>query len=334
MNNYLSLTVAFALCCVLNFALLPLLRKLKAGQQILCYVTEHADKQGTPTMGGISFIVAIVITSCMFCDINNKATVVALCVFVGYGIVGFLDDFIKIRYKHNMGLHAYQKVIFQLIIAVVVSVFVYNDIASGDVLNVPFTQLQIDIGGWIIPLVIFIFLACTNGVNLTDGIDGLATSTTVCFLVMTILLLQNELVKSDNAGDTYSYRQIKSIITLCFVSIGALSAFLLFNCNNAKVFMGDTGSLALGALVACSTIFTRMSLFIPIVGIMYVVSCISVIIQVVYFKLTKGKRIFLMAPYHHHLQKKGYSETRICIIYCVITVLSGCLLLYFGGYYG
>lgn len=326
----LSFLVAFAVSLLLCGMLLPLLKRLKAGQEILQYVTEHSAKQGTPTMGGIAFILAIVCVSSIFCDWSNRATAVAIAVFVAYGIVGFLDDFIKVHYKHNMGLRAYQKIIVQLIIAVLVALFVYSEIAIGDKLRLPFTAKQVRIGFWIVPLVIFIYLACTNGVNLTDGLDGLASSTTVCFLAGMIALLNRELTMLEGVGDTYAYRQTQDLITLCYVSCGALVAFLLFNCNDAKVFMGDTGSLALGAMVACIAIFTRMSLFIPIVGIMFVVSCVSVIAQVVYFKVTKGKRIFLMAPYHHHLQKKKWSETRICVLYSVVTVCITLVLLCFG----
>lgn len=326
----LSFLVAFAVCLFLCGMLLPILKRLKAGQEILQYVTEHSSKQGTPTMGGIAFIVAIACVSSIFCDWSNRATAVAIAVFVAYGVVGFLDDFIKIRYKRNMGLHAYQKILVQLAIAVLVALFVYADIAIGDKLRIPFTNKQAHIGFWIVPLVVFIYLACTNSVNLTDGIDGLATSTTICFLAGMIVLLNRELTILESIGDTYAYKQTQDLITLCYVSSGALVAFLLFNCNDAKVFMGDTGSLALGAMVACVAIFTRMSLFIPIVGIMFVVSSVSVIMQVVYFKVTKGKRIFLMAPFHHHLQKKQWSETRICVLYSIVTVFITFILVIFG----
>lgn len=326
----ISFLASFILCLLFCAMLLPLLKKLKAGQEILQYVTEHSNKQGTPTMGGIAFILAISLVSSVFCDWSNRATAVAIAVFVAYGVVGFLDDFIKIHYKRNMGLHAYQKILVQLAIAVLVAVFVYSDISIGGRIRIPFTDKQADIGYWIIPLVIFIYLACTNSVNLTDGIDGLATSTTICFLAGMIALLKKELVTLEGVGDTYGYKQTLDLISLCYVSCGALVAFLLFNCNDAKVFMGDTGSLALGAIVACVAIFSRMSLFIPIVGIMFVVSSMSVIMQVAYFKFTKGKRIFLMAPFHHHLQKKGWSETRICVLYCIVTISITLILLGFG----
>lgn len=330
MSRPLSFLTAFGFCLVLCFALLPVLRKAKAGQEILQYVTEHTAKQGTPTMGGIAFIISIIAAACIFCDLSNRPTLVILAVFAAYGVVGFLDDYIKIKYKHNQGLRAYQKILIQLAIAILVAIYVYGDIAVGDKLRIPFSSIQVKIGFWIIPLVVFIYLACTNGVNLTDGLDGLASSSTICFLAGMIALLNRELISLESVGDTYAYVQTQEVITLCFVGCGALAAFLLFNVNNAKVFMGDTGSLALGALVACSAIFTRMSLFIPVVGLMFVVSCASVIIQVAYFKITKGKRVFLMAPYHHHLQKRGLSETRVCVIYCAVTICIVMLLLCLG----
>lgn len=321
MHNPLSFLVAFIISLLLIILLLPLLRKAKAKQEILQYVQEHKQKSGTPTMGGISFIAAILVCGCIFCDLSQRSVAVALAVFVSYGIVGFLDDFIKIHYKRNQGLFAYQKILFQLAIAFTVALFVHKQVGLGGKIRLPFCDLQLDVGFWIVPLVMFVYLACTNGVNLTDGIDGLATSTTICFLFGMILLLQKELASLDSSGDIYGYRQVEQIITLCYLSCGALLAFLIFNSYNAKVFMGDTGSLALGALVACVAIFTRMSLFIPILGVMFVVSCLSVIIQVAYFKISKGKRVFLMAPFHHHLQKKGWSEARICVVYCSVTIL-------------
>lgn len=330
MNNYFITLVAFGISLLFIYLLLPILKRVKAGQQILHYVAEHNAKNGTPTMGGIAFILAIAITACIFCDLESRGVLVILCVFLGYAIVGFLDDFIKIKFHRNMGLKAYQKLVVQLAIAILVALFVKNEIAIGSVLRIPFCDKQIDLGFWIVPFVVFVYLACTNGVNLTDGIDGLATSTTICFLFGMVLLLGKELTYLSSVGDTYAYNQTTQVVKLCYIAIGALFAFLLFNCNNAKVFMGDTGSLALGALVACSGIFTRMTLFIPLVGIMFVVSCLSVILQVVYFKITKGKRIFLMAPFHHHLQKKGYSETRICTVYCVVTMFVIVLLLAIG----
>lgn len=314
--------VAFFVSLGLTALLLPLLKRAKAGQEILQYVTEHKCKQGTPTMGGIAFILAICIVSVLFCDRTYKPVWVIVGVFLAYGTIGFLDDFIKIKFRHNLGLKPYQKIISQLAVAVLVALFVRFDVSAGDKLRLPFSSGSVSIGPWIIPFVVFVFLACSNGVNLTDGVDGLATSTTLCYLGGIVVLLQKERISLESVGDTYAIKMLDQVVVLCVISMGALCAFLLFNVNDAKVFMGDTGSLALGALVACVAIFTRFSLFVPILGLMFVVSCVSVIAQVGYYKLSGGKRIFLMAPFHHHLQKKKWSEPRICTLYCLITLFS------------
>lgn len=329
MNDALSFLVSFGVCTIANFLLLGLLRNRKVGQEILQYVTEHSAKQGTPTMGGLGFIFTILLLSVLFCDWSVRCTAVAVAVFVAYGIVGFLDDYIKVCYKQNLGLKAYQKIAVQLVIAVLVSLFVYGEAGIGDKIVLPFVDKQVSIGWGVVPLTIFVYLACTNGVNLTDGLDGLATSTTICFFVGMVFLLGRQKTFLINLGDTVALAQVSQMSTLCCLACGALSSFLLFNAYQAKMFMGDTGSLALGALVACVAIFTRMTLFIPVVGVMFVASCISVIVQVGYFKLSGGKRVFLMAPYHHHLQKKGWSETRICVLYSVVTMIFVMIILTF-----
>ncbi len=323
--NFTALLFAFFVTVVLIKAELPLLKKLNAKQEILNYVSEHSAKRGTPTMAGIAFILSITVAGFLFCK-HNQLFYFFVAVFVGYGVVGFLDDFLKVRLKRNLGLKPYQKIFVQLAIAVTVAFFVYKEPSIGDNLVIPFANKSISVGKWIVPFVIFVYLACTNGVNLTDGLDGLATTTTICYLMGMVVLLLLQQQKLCDIGDTLALAECENILTVCFVSIGALLAFLLFNCYPAKAFMGDTGSLALGALVACVAIFTRLTLFIPLVGIMYVVSCVSVIVQVSYYKLSKGKRVFLMAPYHHHLQKKGLSETRIAVIYGCVTLVSAFVL--------
>ncbi len=321
MTTVLHFILSFFVSLLLTIVLLPILKRLKVGQEILQYVTEHSKKQGTPTMGGVAFIVTVCFCGGIFCDKSNKTVWVAIAVFFAYGVIGFLDDFIKVKFKRNLGLLPYQKIISQLAVAVLVSVFAYNEVSVGGQLSLPFSEKTINIGGWIIPLAAFVFLACSNGVNLTDGIDGLATSTTISYLIGIVLLLEKERIAADSVGDTYAVQTVEQLSVLCVVAIGALCAFLIFNVNDAKIFMGDTGSLALGALVASVSIFSRMTLFVPIIGVMFVVSCVSVIVQVGYYKLSDGKRVFLMAPFHHHLQKKKWSESRICVLYCVVTML-------------
>lgn len=294
-------------------ALIPLLKKIKAGQYILGYVKEHEKKTGTPTMGGISFMLAIAFVAIFFNLYSDKRVIVAVVVSLAFMIVGFLDDFIKIRFKRNLGLKAYQKIIFQLVISIFVGLFCYTNKLTF--LNIPFTKLSFNVGVWYIPLSAVVLIASVNSVNLTDGLDGLAASTSLCyFLTFGILLfLQSSSIQ---------------MRLLCFCSVGALGGYLIFNTNKASVFMGDTGSLSLGGLIASIAVFTGNLLYIAIIGIMFVISSISVILQVIYYKRTK-RRIFLMAPLHHHFQKKGYSESKISFVYSAITIGMGLLCLFF-----
>ena len=312
MNYLLCILASFAASLVFMAVLLPLLRKLKAGQYILSYVKEHASKSGTPTMGGLSFISAIIIVTLCFCGVGDNRINLTLAITAGFAIVGFLDDFLKIYRRENEGLKPYQKIIFQLSIAVIAAVYCYvNGITA---LKIPFGGgLEWDIGWGIIPLVLFVFLATVNCVNLTDGLDGLAGGTSAAYLAFLGIMLAP--LWSNGAAAAGA-------------SVGALAAFLIFNCSKASVFMGDTGSLALGGLISCLSVFSGNTLYIPVLGIMFVLSGISVIIQVIYYKRTK-RRVFLMAPIHHHFQMKGYTESKISYTYFVITSLVGIICLIF-----
>lgn len=308
-----SLSSCF-LTIFLGVIMIPLLKRLKAGQPILKYVESHKDKSGTPTMGGLFFVISSVLVFFVFNGIKINSGLVAVIISVAYMIVGFLDDYIKIRLKQNEGLKAYQKIIFQLAIALISGIYAYRNGLTQ--LNIPFTKLSVDFGVWTIPLVVFVFLAITNSVNLTDGLDGLASSVSLVYLIFISILIYFQ-------GNANFNGEILSL-SLCF--IGGILAFLLFNVNKAKVFMGDTGSLALGGLVGSISIFTNNTLIIPILGIAFVISSLSVIIQVLHYKRTK-KRVFLMAPYHHHLQLKGITEVKIGYIYSFVTVIMGTLLI-------
>lgn len=313
MKTYLiALLSAFSLTFFLTAVLTPLLRRLKAGQYILGYVKEHKSKNGTPTMGGLAFISAIIIVSLIFYRFDNKTVNLTLMTTAGFMAVGFLDDFLKIYRRENEGLKPYQKIIFQLAISVIAAVYCYlNGITR---LNVPFGGgLSFDIKWGIIPLVIFIFLASVNCVNLTDGLDGLAGGTCLAYLASFGAIL---------------YIGENSSSQLCFIAVGALAAFLCFNTSRASLFMGDTGSLALGGLIACVTVFSGNALYLPFIGIMFVLSGISVIVQVIYYKRT-GRRVFLMAPLHHHFQMKGHSECKISYAYALVTALIGIICVIF-----
>lgn len=317
MSNYLlAALIAFLLCVALLFLLLPLLKRKKAGQEILEYVKEHSYKSGTPTMGGIAIILAMLTAALIFG--KGKFVYITLAVAFAYGVTGFLDDSIKIRYKRNLGLRPYQIIILQLSIALIVAFVVYkNELIRGDV-YIPFTKNTVSLGWGVIPLVVFIFIATTNSVNLTDGLDGLAASTTLVYMAGIAAIIAIVAADADKNGLSLYVKEYQGLLTVCFATVGSLAGFLLFNCFPAKIFMGDVGSLALGGVVACVSILGRLSLYIPILGVMFATSAVSDIIQVVHYKRTK-RRVFLMAPFHHHLQKKGLSETRIGFLYSTIT---------------
>lgn len=313
MKTYLlGIIAAFGASFVLLLVILPILKRLKAGQYILGYVKEHKNKGGTPTMGGLAFISAIIAVSLCLIGIKDNNVNLTLAVTGGFTVVGFLDDFLKIYRKDNGGLKPYQKIIFQLAIAAVAAVYCYLN--GHTYVNLPFCGgKSVNLSWGIIPLTLFIFIATVNCVNLTDGLDGLAGGTSLAYLfIMGIMLCL----------------QVNGSAVVCFVAVGALAAFLIFNSNKACIFMGDTGSLALGGLISCISVFSGNSLYIPILGIMFVVSGISVIVQVIYYKRTR-RRVFLMAPLHHHFQMKGYTECKVTYAYVLITAVVGIICLLF-----
>ena len=315
MKRYIIATLcAFLLSGIFSVILLPILKKLKAGQNVLVYVKEHKKKEGTPTMGGLAFILAIILTAILWTRQVNRATTITLVVTLSYMLVGFLDDYLKQKHKENLGLRAWQKFSFQLVIAVFVSIFIYRAQLTKQYL--PFSIDTVDLGVWSIPFSTFVFVATVNAVNLTDGLDGLAAGTCApFFLSLAIIILLEK-------GNT-------SQALLSFCAVGGLLAYLLFNIPPAKVFMGDTGSLALGGLVSCICLFTGNALYLPIIGLPFVVSVLSVLIQVIYYKATGGKRVFLMAPLHHHFQKCGHSEARISYAYALASVILGVVCILF-----
>ena len=324
---FVSILVAFMTGLVISPLVINLTRRLKANQEIYEYVDMHKSKKGTPTMGGIIFIFSIILSSLLLMTENRQLGLITLGVMTAYGVIGFLDDFIKIKLKRNLGLRPYQKIIGQLAIAVIISVFVYKSNLVGSSVYVPFLTKTIDLGWVIIPFTILVFIATTNSVNLTDGLDGLAGGTSLAFITSFVFILFIMLTKLNLPSNIYLFEQ-KNLLIVGGGAIGALMAYLMFNCYPAKIFMGDTGSLALGGLIACLCIFSKLVLLIPIIGACFVASSVSVILQVCYYKLTK-KRIFLMAPLHHHFEKKGMNETRIAVIYIVVTTILGvgCILL-------
>lgn len=301
----MAIVISFIVASILGPIIIPLLHKLKFGQNIREEGPKsHFKKAGTPTIGGLIFIFATIIT--MFIMVGNPTdeAMIALYSFVGFGFVGFLDDLLKIIKKKNEGLTSGQKMILLLIVSGFLTWYAYKYIGTS--INIPFLNGQINLGLFYIPAAMFYFAGVTNAVNLTDGLDGLATSVTV--LVTTFLG-----IISYNLGHI-------SLAIFCVALAGALLAFLRFNAFPARVFMGDTGSLALGGAVAMVALILKMPLILVLIGIIYVIETLSVILQVASFKLT-GKRIFKMAPIHHHFEQLGWSETKIVSVFSIITVV-------------
>ena len=312
LNYFLVFFIALFLAIGLGFPILFICRKLKFSQTILHYVDKHAGKSGTPTMGGLIFIISCMLSSLAFLRENFVVGILPLVIMLGYTMLGFLDDFIKIRYHKNEGLKPYQKIIGQVGIALIIAVFAYFKI--GD--NLLFFGLNLKLGLFVIPFIVIFYVAVTNAVNLIDGLDGLAGGVSATYLLFFGLIL----------ATCFSY---PNYTLICFAMVGALLGFLLFNGFPAKIFMGDTGSLGLGGLVASIAVFTKLELILPIIGILYVLTALSDIIQVGYYKKTH-KRIFKMAPLHHHFEKSGVHENRIVAVYIVITIVTGlsCLIGY------
>ncbi|MDZ5252804.1 phospho-N-acetylmuramoyl-pentapeptide-transferase [Clostridium sp. LIBA-8841] len=301
----MAIVISFIVASILGPIIIPLLHKLKFGQNIRTEGPKsHFKKAGTPTIGGLIFIFATIIT--MFIMVGNPTdeAMVALYAFIGFGFVGFLDDLLKIIKKKNEGLTSGQKMILLLIVSGFLTWYAYKYIGTS--INIPFLDGQLNLGLFYIPFVVFYFAGVTNAVNLTDGLDGLATSVTV--LVTTFLG-----IVSYNLGHI-------SLAIFCVALAGSLLAFLRFNAFPARVFMGDTGSLALGGAVAMIALILKMPLILVFIGIIYVIETLSVILQVASFKLT-GKRIFKMAPIHHHFEQLGWSETKIVSVFSIITVV-------------
>lgn len=297
--------IAFAVASIIGPFVIPALRWFKFGQ----FIREegpksHQKKAGTPTMGGIIFILASIITLPFLVKNLKGEAMMALYAFIAFGVIGFLDDMLKIIKKENEGLKAYQKMGLLLIVAFLFSYYAYKNLGTNII--VPFLGITWDLGVFYIPFMVFFFAGTTNAVNLTDGLDGLATSVTL--LEMTFFtMISMALGRYDLA-------------IFCGVLLGALLGFLRYNAFPARVFMGDTGSLALGGAVAVVAVMLKLPLIIIIVGGIYLAEALSVIIQVTSFKLT-GKRVFKMSPLHHHFEMSGWAEPKIVSIFSIVTVV-------------
>lgn len=307
----ITVLVSFAICVILCPIMIPFLKKLKFGQ----YVRDdgpqsHLKKTGTPTMGGVIILITIVIVSLFYLEDFPYILPILFCT-VGFGIIGFLDDYIKVVMKRSEGLSPFQKLLGQIMVTAIFGYYLVNYTNAGTTMLIPFTGgfengQFLEVSYLFIPILFFVTLGTVNGVNFTDGLDGLASSITL--LVATFFAVVAIGINSGVAPIT------------CIVA-GSLLGFLVYNVYPARVFMGDTGSLALGGFVVSTAFMLEIPLFIPIVGFIYFIEVLSVIIQVLYFKISGGKRIFKMAPLHHHFELSGWPETKVVAIFSIITTI-------------
>lgn len=303
--------ISFAVSVILGPIVIPFLRRLKMGQtERADGVQSHLKKAGTPTMGGVIFLISTVVTSLFYVKDYPKVIPV-LFLTLGFGIIGFLDDYLKVVLKRSDGLLPWQKFLLQVIFTGIFVFYILNYTDVSLAMRIPFWGGHYLELGWLaVPLLFFAVIGTVNGVNFTDGLDGLASSVTLIVAVFFSVV---------------SIGLKSGIEPITCAVVGGLMGFLLFNVYPAKVFMGDTGSLALGGFVAGAAYMMQMPLFILLVGLIYLIEVLSVIIQVGYFKISHGKRVFKMAPIHHHFELCGWSETRVVAVFSIVTAIM-CLI--------
>lgn len=310
-----GILIGFVVNLVLCPMLIPFLTRLKIGQQVRDDgPSSHLGKSGTPTMGGIGIVISIVIASLIFFS-GNMEVMLILGVTLCFGVIGFVDDYIKVVKKRSLGLRFIEKIVAQSVVSVIFIYFItvgnIGDFGgSYSEIIIPFTDINLELGILYYPFAYLVILGTVNAVNLTDGLDGLASGVMALVLVFFMFMAYT------------SYVVISPVVG---IAIGSLLAFLLFNAYPAKVFMGDTGSLALGGFLGCVALMLKLPLFLVIVGIIFIMEALSVMIQVGYFKISGGKRIFKMAPIHHHFELCGMKETKVVAMFYIITAIA-CLI--------
>lgn len=305
---FLPAFISFALTVLLCPIFIPILHRMKFGQFIREEGPEsHLKKAGTPTMGGIVMLAAFTVSSLAYM-LNEPQIFPVILLTVGFGFIGFLDDFIKLAKKRSLGLRAWQKLGLQIVLTGYFAYVIMSDYPELTQIIIPFTGGQVawNLGVLFVPFVFIAVLGTVNGANFTDGLDGLATSVTVIIAMFFAVL---------------SLKIGSPVYLTAMIMVGTLIGFLIFNTYPAKVFMGDTGSLALGGFVAAEAFMLKAPLFIIIVAFIYLAEILSVMIQVSYFKITHGKRIFKMSPIHHHFELSGFEETRVVAMFTVVTIL-------------
>ncbi|QUR93715.1 phospho-N-acetylmuramoyl-pentapeptide-transferase [Macrococcoides canis] len=320
MNEIYFGVIAFVLTAILVPLFIPLLKRMKFGQSIREEGPKsHMVKSGTPTMGGLTFLISTIVLSAIACFFveDNGPLILLMLVTLGFGLIGFVDDYIIVVKKNNQGLTSKQKFLFQIIIAILFYVVsnVLGLLSLSNEINIPFTDIGIPLSVFYVIFIIFWQVGFSNAVNLTDGLDGLATGLSIiafsCYFYLAIV-----------QGAT-------AMAYFLAILIGSLCGFLLYNKNKAKLFMGDTGSLALGGVIATVSIMLNQELTLIFIGFVFVVETLSVMMQVTSFKLT-GKRIFKMSPLHHHFEMVGWSEWKIVAVFWIVGILTGIIGIYLG----
>lgn len=295
----LTMGVAFVLALIMGPLFIPILRRMKFGQQIRTEGPKaHLKKQGTPTMGGIIIMLALALASLRFAEFDIQLLILLIAT-LGYGLVGFLDDYIKIVFKRSLGLTAKQKLAGQLLVSLIVCVLLVKSGYSTEI-HIPFVDTSFNLGWLYFPCMVVLMLGASNAVNFTDGLDGLLAGTSaIAFGAYTIIAMNN--TQPD-------------VAIFSAAMVGAVLGFLVFNAHPAKVFMGDTGSLGIGGGLVAVAVLTKAELVLAIIGGIFLIEILSVVIQVVSFK-TRGKRVFKMSPIHHHFELVGWSEWRVVITF-------------------
>lgn len=314
-KTLLAFMVSFVFSATLMPIVIPYLKKLKFGQTVREEGPKsHIVKTGTPTMGGIVIIASMILSYLFFVE-KNFVSLITVVVITGFGAVGFIDDYIKVVKKRNLGLRAWQKLVGQLVFAFLLVFYQYTHTYNGSSIYMPFVGEYFDLGIFYIPFAVVVVLGIVNSVNLTDGLDGLASGVSTIFFIFFIVI-------AFATGSSLQNSEI--LVSFSYAAAGACMGFLIHNRYPAKVFMGDVGSLALGGAVSSLMVLSGFMLIFPILGSVFLAETLSVVIQVVSFK-TRGKRIFLMSPLHHHYEEKGWKETKVVRRFYLVAIASGAI---------
>jgi len=313
-----TILASFVMAIVFGPVVIPWLKRMKFGQTIYDLGPEsHKKKQGVPTMGGIIFAVPAIVAALAFAYNDTRWDFMLMCVVcaLGCGAIGFVDDFIKVKLKRSLGLTPKQKMIPLILVSIGISVWAYLNPAIGSALKVPFTDLELNLGWGYIPIMTFIIVGTVNSANLLDGLDGLLGGCSLFDFATMMLICVSMAAAADQSSNLMNAAIFSGAMA------GALLGFLRFNAHPARVFMGDVGSFFIGGALMGVVIVTRNALLLPIIALAMMVSALSDIIQIGYFKLTHGKRVFKMAPLHHHFELSGMPETQVTSMYYIVTVI-------------